>query len=175
MSAVTHPTKFDSVLDLARLPWFTVEGGNRVVLAEGATEEIGPVIDSHTHLAMGFLRRLRIDLHRETPTVAYYLPVTLPVDLELYSNQNLDASAMFAMKADVSVLGLTAQGMRTTHTAPNLVRDMDSSESSDRWCCPSTFRSGPGTRMLSWKPPVDIPNWFRSARCIHSIATSSGA
>ncbi len=62
MSATTHPTKFDSVLDLARLSWFTVEGGNRVVLAEGATEEIGPVIDSHTHLAMGFLRRLRIDL-----------------------------------------------------------------------------------------------------------------
>ncbi|MCO5322789.1 MAG: hypothetical protein M9922_15470 [Microthrixaceae bacterium] len=27
MSAVTHPTKFDSVLDLARLPWFTVEAG----------------------------------------------------------------------------------------------------------------------------------------------------
>ena len=125
MSATTHPTKFDSVLDLARLSWFTVEGGNRVVLAEGAAEEIGPVVDSHTHLAMGFFRRLKIDLHRQTPTVAYYLPVTLPVDLELYSNRNLDAASMFAMKADVSLLGLTSQGMRTTHTAPNLVRDMD--------------------------------------------------
>lgn len=28
------------------------------------------------------------------------------------------------MKADVSVLGLTASGMRTTHTAPNLLRDI---------------------------------------------------
>jgi hypothetical protein len=65
-----------------------------------------------------------VDLRAETPTVAYYLPVTLPVDLDLYSNRNLDRSAMFAMKADLSVLGLTAQGMRTTHTAPNLVRDM---------------------------------------------------
>ncbi len=89
---------------------------------------------------------------------------------------NLDASAMFAMKADVSVLGPTAQGMRTTHTAPNLVRDMDSLGivRADR-CCPSTFRPGPGTPTPCWKPPVDIPNWFRSARCIHSIATSSGA
>lgn len=47
-----HPTRFDSVLDLARLPWFSVEGGNRLVLAEGAADEIGPVVDSHTHLAM---------------------------------------------------------------------------------------------------------------------------
>lgn len=120
-----YPTQFDSVLDLARLPWFTVEGGNRLVLAEGAGDEIGPVIDSHTHLAMGFLRRLAVDLHRKTPTTAYYLPVTQPVDLDLYSNLNFDDASMFAMKADVSVLGLTGWGMRTTHTAPNLVRDMD--------------------------------------------------
>ncbi len=125
MNVATYPTKFDSVLDLARLPWFAVEGGNRLILAEGAADEIGPVVDSHTHLAMGFIRRLAIDLHHETPTTAYYLPVTLPVDLDLYSNRNLDAASMFAMKADVSVLGLTGKGMRTTHTAPNLVRDMD--------------------------------------------------
>jgi predicted TIM-barrel fold metal-dependent hydrolase len=125
MSATTRPTRFESTLDLARLPWFEVRGGNRLVLAEGAAAEIGPIIDMHTHLAMGFLRRLRVDLHASTPTVAYYLPLTLPVDLDAYSNTNLDRAAMFAMKADVSVLGLTGQGMRTTHTAPNLLRDMD--------------------------------------------------
>ena len=123
--ATAFPTRFDSTLDLARLPWFEVVGGNRLVLAADAAAEVGPVIDMHTHLAMGYFRRLRVDLHRETPTTAYYLPVTLPVDLDAYSNENLDAAAMFAMKADVSVLGLTAQGMRTTHTAPNLLRDMD--------------------------------------------------
>lgn len=118
------PTRFDSTLDLARLPWFEVEGGNRLVVRADAAAEVGPVLDMHTHLAMGFFRRLRVDLHAETPTVAHYLPVTLPVDLEKYSNLNLDRSAMFHMKADVSVLGLTAQGMRTTHTAPNLLREM---------------------------------------------------
>lgn len=125
MAGSAHPTRFDSTLDLARLPWFDVSGGNRLVLAEGAAAEVGPVIDMHTHLAMGFFRRLRVDLHASTPTVAYYLPLTLPVDLDAYSNTNLDRAAMFAMKADVSVLGLTGQGMRTTHTAPNLLRDMD--------------------------------------------------
>jgi predicted TIM-barrel fold metal-dependent hydrolase len=121
----TFPTRFDSTLDLARLPWFEVVGGNRLVVAPDAADEVGPVVDMHTHLAMGFFRKLRVDLHVETPAVAHYLPVTLPVDLDRYSNENLDRSAMFHMKADVSVLGLTAQGMRTTHTAPNLLREMD--------------------------------------------------
>ena len=125
MAASTFPTSFESTLDLARLPWFEVRGGNHLVIAEDAVDVVGPVIDMHTHLAMGFFRRLRIDLHAPTPTVAYYLPLTLPVDLDAYSNENFDAAAMFAMKADVSVLGLTGQGMRTTHTAPNLVRDMN--------------------------------------------------
>ena len=125
MTAETFPTSFASTLDLARLPWFEVLGGNRLVMTDDALAEVGPIIDTHTHLAMGFFRRLRVDLQAATPTTAYYLPVTLPVDLDAYSNTNLDRSAMFAMKADVSVLGLTAQGMRTTHTAPNLLRDMD--------------------------------------------------
>lgn len=124
MAATTLPTRFDSTLDLARLPWFRTEGGNRLVLDPDAADEVGPIIDVHTHLAMGFFRRLRVDLHRETPTTAYYLPLTLPVDLDAYSNTNFDQASLFAMKADVSVLGLTGQGMRTTHTGPNLVRDM---------------------------------------------------
>ena len=124
MAAPAFPTRFDSTLDLARLPWFELKGGNHLVVAPDAADEVGPVIDMHTHLAMGFFRRLRVDLDAETPAVAHYLPVTLPVDLDRYSNENLDASAMFAMKADVSVLGLTGQGMRVTHTAPNLVREM---------------------------------------------------
>jgi predicted TIM-barrel fold metal-dependent hydrolase len=118
------PTRFDSTLDLARLPWFEVRGGNRLVVADDAAAAVGPVIDMHTHLAMGFFRKLRVDLHAETPTTSYYLPLTQPVDLDAYSNTNLDPAAMFAMKADVSVLGLTGVGMRTTHTAPNLLRDM---------------------------------------------------
>lgn len=118
----TYPTKLSSTLDLARLPWFELRDTTRIVVVD---DTIGPVIDSHTHLAMSYLRRNPVDLDSSTPSTAYYLPVTLPVDLELYSNKNFDAASLFAMKLDVSVLGLTAQGMRTTHTAPNLLRDMD--------------------------------------------------
>lgn len=119
--AAAHPTTFASTLDLARLPWFEVEGGNRLVVVD---EAVGPVIDMHTHLAMGFVRRLRVDLDAETPTTAYYLPLTLPVDLEGYSNRNFDPAALFTMQFDLAALALTAKGMRTTHTAPNLLRDM---------------------------------------------------
>ena len=70
MAVGSFPTTFESTLDLARLPWFDVEGGNRLVLATDAADEVGPVVDMHTHLAMGFFRRLRVDLHASTPTVA---------------------------------------------------------------------------------------------------------
>lgn len=115
------PTRFASTLDLARLPWFDLVDGTRLTLVD---DSVGPVVDGHTHLAMGFLRRLRVDLRATTPATAYYLPVTLPVDLDRYSNENLDDSAMFAMKLDLAALGVSAQGMRRTHTAPNLLRDM---------------------------------------------------
>ena len=116
------PTKFDSLPDLARLPYFEVVGGSRLRLVD---DTVGPIIDSHTHLAMGWLRRLRVDLHALTPRTAYYCPVTLPIDLELYANKNLDDESLWRMKVDLSLLGLTPWGMRTTHTAPNLLRDMD--------------------------------------------------
>lgn len=121
MTRPSHPTRFASTLDLSRLPWFDVRDGNRLVLVD---DSVGPIIDMHTHLAMGYFRKLAVDLRRETPATSYYLPLTLPVDLDLYSNQNLDDAAMFAMKLDLSVLSLTGQGMRTTHTAPNLARDL---------------------------------------------------
>lgn len=115
------PTSFNSVLDLARLPWFEVRDGHRIV----ADPEVGPAIDMHTHLAMAYGLRHRIDVMVETPRVAHYMPLTSPVDLEVYSNRNLDDEAMWSMKLDLSALSLTPWGKRVTHTAPNLLREMD--------------------------------------------------
>ncbi len=115
------PTKFSSTLDLARLPWFELRDNSRLVVVD---DSISPIIDMHTHLAMAFFRRLSVDLDAATGATAYYMPVTLPLDLELYANKNIDAAAMFSMKLDLTALALTSQGQRTTHTAPNLVRDL---------------------------------------------------
>lgn len=118
------PTRFESTLDLARLPWFEVRGGSRLAIAADVAEAVGPVIDMHTHLAMGYLRKLAVDVTVETPATSYYFPVTLPVDLEGYANVNFDAASLFAMRIDLSAMSLTGTGMRRTHTVPNLLRDM---------------------------------------------------
>ena len=70
MSTAAFPTSFDSLADLARLPWFSLDEHTRLVVDEEARSEVGPVIDAHTHLAMGFLRRLRVDLRRPTARTA---------------------------------------------------------------------------------------------------------
>ncbi|MFN8051113.1 MAG: amidohydrolase family protein [Acidimicrobiales bacterium] len=116
-----HPTSFASILDLARLPWFDVVDGNRLV----ADPSVGPVIDMHTHLAMAYGPTHRVDVAAETPRTAHYMPITAPFDLEPYSNLNFDAEAMWSMKLDLSLLSLTPWGKRVTHTAPNLLREMD--------------------------------------------------
>jgi len=117
----SHPTKFETIYDLARLPWFDLVDGHRLVV----DASVGPIIDMHTHVAVAYLAKHRVDVLRETPRTAYYLPLDSPVDLDLYSNKNLDDESMFSMKADMSVLSLTPWGKRVTHTAPNLLRDMD--------------------------------------------------
>lgn len=120
----TLPTSFASTLDLARLPWFEVRGGNRLAVTAEAADEVGPVIDMHTHLAMSYLRKLQVDVTTATPATAHYFPLTLPVDLEGYSNRNFDPGSLFMMQFDLSLLSVTGKGMRTTHTAPNLMREM---------------------------------------------------
>ena len=50
--------RFDRLQDLARLPWFDVEGDRLVV----SDPEVGPVIDMHAHYALPTLWPRRIDL-----------------------------------------------------------------------------------------------------------------
>lgn len=114
-------TKFHSILDLAQLPWFEVTGGNTLV----AVPEVGPVIDMHAHIALTYLVAQKVDVMVETPTTHYYLPMTTPLDLDLYSNANFDAESLASMKLDLTALTFTKWGKRSTHTAPNLIRDMD--------------------------------------------------
>jgi uncharacterized protein len=141
---MTHPTSFDSVLDLARLPWFDLRGGHRLV----ADPSVGPVIDMHTHLAMAYLARHRVDVTVETPHTAYYMPVTAPFDLVPYSNTNIDPEAMWAMKLDLSLLSLTPWGKRTTHTAPNLLRDMDDLGITEAVLLPFDLPVGPSNAQV---------------------------
>ncbi|HZU98775.1 MAG TPA: amidohydrolase family protein [Planctomycetota bacterium] len=120
MSATLDRTRFASTSDLAQLPWFGVEEG-RIFVRDAS---VGPVIDFHAHLALAYGLPMRVDLERAHEKTEHYLPVDRPLDLEVYINKNLSEDDLSRLSRDLTVKSLTAGGMRRTHTAPNLAREM---------------------------------------------------
>ena len=114
-------TRFQSAYDLARLPWFELRDGDRVVLVD---DTLGPIVDMHTHLALSYVRHDTVDIEAPGPPTRHYLPMAQPVDLEGYLNLNFSDEDLSAMRRDLTVGCLTRGGMRPTHTAPNLEREM---------------------------------------------------
>jgi predicted TIM-barrel fold metal-dependent hydrolase len=115
------PTAFKRVLDLAELPWFGLEEG-RLKLVD---DSVPPVVDTHTHLALAYVRKMRVDLWRSHTCTEHYLPLSRPLDLEEYANKNFPPDDLARLKRDLSVMSVTSRGMRATHTAPNLTREMN--------------------------------------------------
>lgn len=115
-----HPVRFHDLADLARLPWFEMKDGRLVVVDDTVPE----TIDFHTHLALAFIRRQQLDLRASTAATETYLPPGRALDLDVYMNRCFGPEDMEAMTRDLGVGSLTAGGMRTSHTVPNLVRDM---------------------------------------------------
>jgi uncharacterized protein len=138
---MTSPT-FQNILDLARLPYFSVRGG-RLVLADPA---LGPAIDVHTHLALSYGPVDLVDLERPSYRTEHYLPAECPIDFEVYQNKNFTPEDMTRMKLDLSIMSFTGSGMRRTHTAPNLTREMD--------------ELGIARSVLL---PIDFPFWSRNS------------
>jgi hypothetical protein len=114
------PTRFESLLDLARLPYFAVRDG-RLVLADPA---LGPAVDVHTHLALAYVLPTRLDLRREWPETEHYLPAARPLELDVYANKNFSPEDVERMTRDLALGSLSAGGMRHTHTIANLAREM---------------------------------------------------
>lgn len=117
---MTHPTQFDSLLDLARLPWFTVKDGD-IALADPS---LGKSLDVHVHLAMTYFMRPNVDLDAATDRVETYLPQGRPFSLDNYANQNLSKDDLDALTKDLVWGSFRKGGMRTSHTAGNAQRQM---------------------------------------------------
>lgn len=120
-SPAAEDTRFATLADLARLPWFEAAPDGGVRARPGA---YGPVIDCHTHLslAIGPQRPARLD--RRTPRTAHYLDAARPFDLAPYANKNFDTGQLHDLAWDLGLGGLKGGGKRTTHTAPNLAAEM---------------------------------------------------
>jgi predicted TIM-barrel fold metal-dependent hydrolase len=116
-------TIFENVNDLARLPWFGLNEHGRICVTDPS---VGPVIDTHTHLALAFILPMQHNLNHEHPETQHYMPSCCRFDIDVYSNKNMTETHLKTLKKDLvlgGITGLTPQ--RKTHTIPNLVREMD--------------------------------------------------
>lgn len=116
----TEPALFRDLADLGRLPWFRAHE-DRVVVRD---RSLGPIIDMHSHLALAYVLPLRIDHHRATSRTEYYLPSRRPIDLGVYANRNFSQHDLHELRQDLTLRSLGPRGMRATHTASNLAREM---------------------------------------------------
>lgn len=122
---MTHddpPRRFANLGELARLEWFAPTDGGRVTLKD---RRIGPILDMHAHLALGYGGPPKVDLWRRHEATRHYLPISNALDLDVYVNRNFEPAQLSAMKQDLTVFSLGRHGMRETHTIPNLLREMD--------------------------------------------------
>lgn len=115
-------TRFETHLELARLPYFELRDGDRLALADA---ELGPIIDFHTHLALSYLVPSRLDLHQAPRPTEHYLPLYRSLELDIYQNKNFTGDDLRLMSRDLTLGSTTASGMRATHTIDNLTREMN--------------------------------------------------
>ncbi|MBX3185538.1 MAG: amidohydrolase family protein [Labilithrix sp.] len=119
---MTLPSRFTSLLDLTRLPWFSLSEEGRLVMNDAS---VGPIADLHTHLALAYIAPPSVDVHRLHAETQHYLPSCCAIDLEVYANRNMSPEIVAELTRDLTWRSLGPRGMRATHTIPNLVREMD--------------------------------------------------
>ncbi|MEZ4220133.1 MAG: amidohydrolase family protein [Polyangiaceae bacterium] len=115
----SFPTRFASFRELVTLPWFDWVEGELTL-----DPNVGSSIDVHTHLALAYVLRQRLDLRREHAKTEHYLPLDGALDLDVYANVNFASFDLARMKRDLSLGAVTKGGMRRTHTTGNLLREM---------------------------------------------------
>lgn len=112
--------RYQSIRDLARLPWFDV-GPDGDLLADPG---VGGAIDVHCHLAQGILGGEKERVRDGLGAILEYLPHDRPFDLDPYANKNFAPERLSEMSRDLTVTTLGRSALKSTHTLPNLRRRM---------------------------------------------------
>lgn len=112
--------KVDDLYALSQLQYFTLDEG-RIVMKD---KSVGPIIDAHTHLALAYVRPHQFDLKHKHGPMEHYLPACCPIDLDVHMSKNFPPGRLDVVKKDLAVRGFGAEGIRRTHTAPNLLSEM---------------------------------------------------
>lgn len=115
--------RFADCYDLHRLKYFTLDERGRLV---ARPEEVGQVIDFHTHLGLSFLAGPKLKLNEKREKVEYFFPYRdLPVDLDVYSAFCFTPQAAKKTAYECIRSAWTSKGFMGTHTVPNMLEDMD--------------------------------------------------
>jgi len=115
-------SRFNGCPDLARLPYFRINESGRLVARR---EEIGEVIDFHTHLGMTFALAGKLNLGIKTPRIDYFFPYDHTFDLNEYSARSFSAEAAKKCAQECTKAAWSSRGYMRTHTVPNIIEDMD--------------------------------------------------
>ncbi len=116
--------KFDDVLDLDKLPYFTKSEG-KLFLKKEYIPQSG-IIDSHTHLGWWYLFGRPINLSKKTKETLYFFPEKdNPVDFTQYTAfdylpQNKKRARLETVRAAID-----SSGYSSTHTIPNRLEEMN--------------------------------------------------
>ena len=145
-------TTFRDAYALTELPWFTLREG-RITLADDTVE---PAVDVHTHLALAYGRPMQVDLWKEHERTQHYLPLERRLDLDVYVNRNFTPDDLTRMKRDLTLKSMSGGGMRATHTAANLEREM--------------AEVGVGLSLLL---PIELPGISRNAETYLEVVEES--
>lgn len=89
----------------------------------GLVDGLGPIFDMHAHLALTYVGTGKVDLLRDE-VAKLYLDPDRELELDTYMNDNFSPEEMKALRSDLGVGSLRDSGMRATHTAPALKRQM---------------------------------------------------
>lgn len=135
------PQRYRGYRGLAELPWYEVDADGVLRMVDDA---VPSAIDFHAHLGMSLLFQPRLDLTARTPRVMHLLDcdATDPgceLDLDIYINGNFTDEDLHALPGKTLTQGLWGNETVRTHTATNLVAEMDATRIEQAVLLPIVF------------------------------------
>ena len=122
------PDRYQGYAGLADLPFFRLDDNGRLI---NVVRGMPPAIDFHAHLGFGTeaLTGRSVDLTVETDDIEYLIDCDADpeceMQLDVYLNVIGNEAVIAGLETQLITSGLTGRGSIRTHTAPNLVRELD--------------------------------------------------
>lgn len=129
---------------LDQLPYFDRDARGKLKLADGVADKI---IDFHTHLGWHFLFTKPVNQDLSTDEVLTFFPQRgNPLDLDHYASQDYTPESTKVAELETLRSIWSTQGFARTHTAKNLVAEMDRFRVTHAVILAIDFPVGPGSR-----------------------------